>query len=72
MQTIIAYSAFYQPETNTGHLFLRVEGGTDIEIALDSASEFAAMVDVLSKHSQVGYDPETKTLGIKWRKPGSN
>jgi hypothetical protein len=30
------------------------------------------MVDVLSKHSQVGYDPETKTLGIKWRKPGTN
>jgi hypothetical protein len=72
MQTIIAYSAFYQPETNTGHLYLRVEDGTDIELALDSASEFAAMVDVLSKHANVGYDPETKTIGLKWRRPGTN
>jgi hypothetical protein len=72
VQTIIAYSAFYQPETNSGHLFLRVEGGGDIEVALDSASEFAALVDVLSKHADVKYDPETKTIGLGWRKPGSN
>ncbi len=72
MQTIIAYSAFYQPENNTGHLFLRLDKGPDVELALDSAGEFAAMVDMLAKHANTSYDAETKTIALTWRKPGTN
>lgn len=71
---ILGYSAYWQPATNTGRIYLRIgepDGVADnVEVALDSATEFAAMVDVLDRHPNVAFDEEHKLIVIPWRRPG--
>ncbi|MFO0857436.1 MAG: hypothetical protein U0640_08790 [Phycisphaerales bacterium] len=72
---ILGYSAYWQPATNTGRIYLRI-GQPDavpdnVEVALDSAAEFGAMVDCLDRHANIAFDEEHKLIVIPWRKPGT-
>jgi len=71
MEPIIAYSAYWHAESNTGRLYLKLQNGQSTHVELDSPSELAALCDLLRTNPQMVFDTEKKMLSTTWLKPGS-
>jgi hypothetical protein len=70
MDPIIAYRAYWHTESNTGKVFLKLESGSTTELPLDSASEFAALCDMLERTPGACYNANERLLDTTWRKVG--
>jgi hypothetical protein len=70
MEPIIAYSAYWHAETDTGRIFLKLQNGQSIHIDLDSPAELTALCALLKDNPQMVYDTNEKLLSTTWLKPG--
>lgn len=72
MEPIIAYSAYWHAETNTGRVFLKLASGESVHLDLDSPSELASVCDLLRHYPEMVYDCEKKLISTTWVKPGTH
>jgi hypothetical protein len=70
MEPIIAYSAYWHAESDTGRLFLKLQNEESVELHIDSPGELASLCDMLQRYPQVAYDTERKLIATGWLKPG--
>lgn len=70
MEPILAYRAFWHPESNTGRVYLKLHGGSIVHLEIDSPSELAALCDVLDRHAHVTWDAQTSMIATEWCTPG--
>lgn len=71
MEPVTAYRAYWHAESNTGKIFLKLESGGTVEIALDSPGELAALCDMLQHNASVAFDAKEKMLSTAWLQPGA-
>jgi hypothetical protein len=71
MEPIIAYSAYWHAESNTGRIYLKLAGDQTVHIDLDSPSELAALCALLKAHPQMVFDTEKSLLSTTWLRPGA-
>jgi hypothetical protein len=71
MEPIIAYSAYWHAESNTGRIYLKLAAEQTVHIDLDSPSELAALCELLKAHPQMVFDTEKKLLSTTWLRPGA-
>lgn len=71
MEPILAYSAYWHAQTNTGRLFLKLENDVIVHVDLDSPSELAALCDMLARTPQMAYDAEKGLIATTWLRPGT-
>lgn len=72
MDPITAYRAYWHTESNTGKIFLKLQSGSTAELPIDSATELAALCDLLEHSSGACFDVKERLLDTTWRKAGSS
>jgi hypothetical protein len=70
MEPIVAYSAYWHPQSDSGRLYLRLLGGETVNIPVSTPQELAAMLDMLRTNKHAVWDAENAMVGIAWTAPG--
>lgn len=70
MEPIIAYSAYWHAESNTGRLYLKLATEQTVHVELDSPAELTALCELLRQNPQMVYDTEKAMIATTWLKPG--
>lgn len=66
-----AYALVWGFQENKGKVRMSFEDGKEEDIAVDSASELAAVADILRNEDEAFFDTEGKFLRTGWDIPGS-
>lgn len=70
MEPIIAYSAYWHTESDTGRLFLKLHSEEVVQLEIDSPAELEALCSMLRSYPHMVFDPKEKLISTTWQRPG--